>query len=196
MKPIFPRLILLILASYSCITSAAVYKHIADDGSVFYSDKPLKKGDKAYESQDVMKFKAPPSNKPATPVTPPKPSQFLGDGDEQFRSKKAQAVPYESISISSPQDDSAVRSNDGNVTLQVSLKPALQTEFKHRLVVVMDSNKTQQSAGASATFQNVDRGTHQFRALVEDEKGHTLVESGPISLHIQRFSVIRANKAH
>jgi len=197
MRPIVISLILLVFSLSAGIATSAVYKHIADDGSVFYSDKPLKQGDKTYKSEEVMKFKAPKSESDNQNKTKTR-SRYLGSTgeDEVQRVKKQQALRYESISIASPTDDSAIRSNDGNVTVQVSLVPALQTDFKHSLVIIMDGSEAKQSSGGSATFQNVERGTHQFSARVEDEKGNTLLQSSPISLHVQRVSVLGAKKAH
>jgi len=189
--------LLLLTLSTASTASAEVYKHIADDGTVFYSDKPLKKGDKTYKSQEVMKFKAPKkSNSQGAKNSAPARTPYLGtnSGDKSplVTSSKPQAQRYESISMS-PEDGSAIRSNSGDITLSVNLKPALQTAFKHHLVFVMDGSTKKQSGGSSATFENVDRGTHQFSALVEDENGKTLLQSDPISLHIQRFSSHRAN---
>lgn len=184
--------LLLIFLSTATLANAEVYKHIADDGTVFYSDKPLKKGDKAYKSQDVMKFKAPPQ-KPASTTVPHTPYMSTNSRAKNAPTAviKKQAERYESISMS-PQDGTAIRSNSGSVTLSANLKPALQTAFKHQLVFIMDGSTKMKSGGNSATFQNVDRGTHQFSAQVEDENGQTLLQSNPISLHIQRFSVHRA----
>jgi len=200
MKTFVPSLISLIFLAYASGAAAAVYKHIADDGSVFYSDKPLKNEDKKYESEKLMEFKAPkPDAKSATPATqqPTTNRPHLGGtSDEVPHPATKQAQRYESIEFSSLQDGASVRSNDGNITLQVSLKPALQTSFNHQLVIVMDGSQTQQSGTSSATFENVDRGAHQFSAQVRDEKGNTLLETGPITLYVQRFSAIRANTAH
>lgn len=200
MKRLPVTLISLLIMLHAGFASAAVYKHIADDGSVFYSDKPLKKGDKAYKGEEIMKFKADKPKPPAANAKSAKPHQrYLGSSSSDSLAKakkKAQAKPYESLSIVSPTDGSSVRSNAGSVTVQASLTPPLQTQFNHHLVFEMDGGQSQQSSGSSATFQNVDRGTHQFSARVQDETGKTLLQSGPISLTVHRFSVIRAKKAH
>lgn len=192
----FFLLLLMLISAFSSVAEAEVYKHIADDGTVFYSDKPLKKGDKAYKSQEVMKFKAPKKeNSDSNNAKAPARTPYLGNVSRDASpavAAKPQAQRYESIAMASPKDDSSIRSNNGSITLSADLKPALQTKFKHRLVFVMDGSKTMPSSGASATFQNVDRGTHQFSAEVQDENGKTLLQSSPISVTVHRFSVHRA----
>jgi len=201
MKLYFSSLLASSLLFFGTQVDAAVYKHIADDGSVFYSDKPLKGEDTKYESDKIMEFKAT-TPKPSTPPDSANQepagnrTRHLGGTSDEVPGVAPKADTYQSISFSALEDGSSIRTNDGNVTVQVSLTPALQTAFKHKLVFVMDGSQSQQSTGASATFQNVDRGAHQFSAQVHDENGNTLLQTGPITLYIQRFSAIRANKAH
>ena len=187
-----------LLLSHPYAAQAAVYKHIGDDGTVFFSDKPMKPGDKPYQSSgEVNKFDAPKDSKSAPQSPRQRYSGSVGDDDVGSpRKSREQAQAYQSISITTPADGSAVRSNDGDVNVQVTLNPPLQTKFKHKLVVTMDGSDTQQSSGASVSFKNVDRGTHQFSARVEDESGKVLLQSSPISASILRHSAIRTGSAH
>lgn len=191
-----PLLIALVSAAICAPASAAVYKHIADDGSVFYSDKPMKQGDKEHKSEEkMMQIEL---KKPKKKAVQSKNRGYLNSGkDDELESKQIKPQPksYQSININSPANDSSVRANDGNITLQVSLQPALQTDFQHHLEVIMDGTKTQQSTGGSVTFENVDRGTHQFSAQVKDSSGATLLSSSAITVHVQRQTVARSRKA-
>lgn len=101
---------------------------------------------------------------------------------------------YEILKITSPQHDTAVRSNNGDLTVSFQLKPNLQPN--HRVQIVVDGSPgDSKKSTAPFTLKNLDRGTHQLQVtIVEDESGEVLQSSNTIATTILRVSIInRAN---
>lgn len=172
--------------------SAAIYKHIAEDGTVFYSDKPMKADDKVLKETPVMSFPPVPRNDTQ--------SETKGDGSPPDGGdgglNQQPSVNYQTLVISSPSDGEVVRSNSGEVTIQMKLTPNLVTAAKHKLVVSMDGTSKQETSGVSATFSNVDRGSHSFSAQVLDANGQSLLVSPAVQVQVQRSSVVQRQKGN
>jgi hypothetical protein len=156
---------------YAACAPAAVYKWVDEHGNTIYSDRPQPgatelKGDRAV--QTVESFKARP--KPPTAPTP-------------------KALPYDVVAFTAPAADATFRDEGGNVSVAVTLKPALQVQFGHRLALYVDG-KPHAKPGSVLSFRltNVDRGTHQLRAVIVDGAG-TEIASGSTTFHMHRTSV-------
>ena len=175
--------------------SAAIYKHTAEDGTVFYSDKPMTADGKTHEAEPLMNFKPPP------PVTPKSYDNTFNSSDADGDSgglaeDENKKISYQQIAITSPGDGDVVRANSGDVTIQVQLTPNLATDSNHLLVVTMDGTTKQESSSTSITFNNVDRGSHTFTAQVLDADGQSLLSSGAVEVHVQRHAVRKQPRAN
>ncbi len=155
--------------------SSTVFKTRDANGNPVFSDQ-------AGEDAEEVRV-----DTPQTFTAPPKSNFSLGQQEEAA----VEAGPaYERLEILSPAHESAFRNNAGNVTVQVALSPALQSN--HVLEVLIDGRvaKSQKSA-APVVIENVDRGTHQFQArIVEEGSGETLQSSNAVTATLQRISVI------
>ena len=157
---------------------AAVYKQVDEQGNISYSDVPQKKDDQPISMPEPMTF----TSKPA-----PKSS---GDGEgNQKRKSDQQSEKYDSVAINSPNNDETIRSNNGDVTVQISSTPGLQNN--HLFVLFMDGNKVQESAATSVQLTNLERGTHTLTAEIQDDQSNTLASSPPVSFHLQRQTAPR-----
>jgi hypothetical protein len=98
---------------------------------------------------------------------------------------------YEQLEIVSPENDSAMRDNAGNVTVRVAISPGLQPN--HSLEILVDGQaKGGNKSGAPILLENLDRGTHVYQArIIEDESGETLQVSNSVTHTLQRISVLR-----
>ena len=162
------------LAINTALVSAQVYKHVDEAGNVTYSDAPQKKGDQPISLPE-----------PTTIEVTPAPKSGTSEG--RAKTVRPKAINYESVEITSPANDDAIRSNSGDITIQISSTPALQGN--HVYAVIVDGNKVHESAAASVTLTNLDRGSHTALIQIQDENEQTLATSSPVTFHLLRASV-------
>ncbi len=101
-----------------------------------------------------------------------------------------QAVKYTSLKIIKPENDATVRLNEGPVSITVELKPALQTDFRHRLQYLVDGEVNTESEQATVELSNVYRGTHTIAVRVINEQNTTLISAKPVTVHVRQPSVL------
>jgi hypothetical protein len=151
------------------VTTKKIYRSIGPDGSIVFSDVPTDGAEEVDLSQPTV-------------VDAPPPPEFV-----YTREKEAAPVDrYDMLAITSPGHDEAVRENAGNVSVNVSMNPNLSGG--DQVVLLLDGREV--AAGTQTTFrlQNVDRGTHQLRALVRGPDGSILKNSEAITFHLLRHS--------
>lgn len=169
MNRILPALLLIILCADAL---AGVYKRTDAEGNVEYSDLP-----------QTTKEKAVPLP-PASTYTPPP----VDAGMQTSEAPAQQAVGYESVAITQPADDQAIRENAGNVLVQFTSNPALQAG--HRFVLLVDGKKMAEGHSSSLQLENLDRGTHNVQVQVVDASGQVIASSRPVTFHLQRVSIL------
>lgn len=155
--------------------SAGIYKSVDEDGNVVFSDQPSA-GAEEIEKKEIM----------TVPATVPDIDFSRGENE------KSAKEPYESIAITSPANDSAIRDNAGNISVNVTTKPALGNG--HQIVIYMDGTEVARDPVTSFDFQNVDRGTHTLAAAVVNNDGKELKRSDEISFSVLRHSVQNQNQ--
>lgn len=155
--PIF----LLFFMHYS--VAETVYKTVDDNGNVIFTDKPSEEAEtiKIQELENTIGNPNPAKYKPSTP--------------------KVEAFTYKSFTVTSPASGAGVRSNNGNVTISLSLEPALNRG--HKVLISLDGKQI--GTGLSVSLQNVDRGTHSISAKVIDNNGKSLISTS------SSFSILR-----
>jgi len=161
--------LLLLLPGAFIATSATaeVYKHTNPDGSVTFSDVPTKVNTKPIKLPPSSSYSPPPEHKV---TASPKP-------------KKAD-VNYESVTITSPANDSAIRDNAGNLTIKFNVKPGLKPGDSY--VLLMDGKNLGEGQAGSIHIKNVDRGSHSFIAQVVDKNKKTVIQSDAVVVHLHR----------
>lgn len=166
-------LLILFFSIYAINAQAALYKYKNKDGEIIYSDKPPYAGANEMtppfvQSTPAVKYKAKP--KPEAPVA-------------------KEEVRYHKLEMAQPTPDETIRSNEGNITINLALAPDLDINSGHYINYYLDGkiiNKRAQSP--SATYQNVDRGTHNLKAEVRNKKGKLLKSTPIVTVHLHRFS--------
>ncbi len=163
------------LLSLMAPAAAEIYKRVLPDGSIVYSDEP---------SPQAEVVELPPLQTiPATPLITPasKGQQIIKAGDDAFS--------YRLLRITSPHNDQQIRENSGRVVVTVNVQPALRVKAGHRLVLKLDGKVVAMASGGQRfTLENVDRGTHQLVAEIQDRKGRPLKTSPPVIFHLFRYS--------
>ena len=171
MKPITLSLLLLLpVVLITTSATAEVYKKTNPDGSVTFSDVPSKIDAKPIKLPPSSRYSAPPRPEP---TASPRPTKTVES--------------YESVSITSPANDTAVRDNAGNLTIKFNAKPGL--EPGHTYVLLMDGTNVGEGQTGNIQLKNVDRGSHTFIVQVVDKNKNVIIQSEPILVHLQRASV-------
>lgn len=172
-----PALLVLILATPSL--AEGIYRWVDEDGVVHFSDVPRDGADEV-EVQPVQTFSA-----PSVPVASAK------EGDDAAEEVSAPAALYESVAITSPGMEETIWNTGGNVTVSVSLNPALRQG--HRITLYMDGRALgdMPPGATSLVLTEVVRGTHQLKAVVSDAVGTVLAESKPTTFFYKQTAVRR-----
>lgn len=168
------RILLLLICFLPMLPAVAeVYRSVNEKGEVIYTDKPSP-GAEQIEVDEVQTIDAPAEQD--FEYTPP---------------QKEQPQRYTKLEITSPANDADIRENTGNVTVNVSLEPALHAG--DQLVLYMDGAKVSEGTGSQFNLTNLDRGTHSLSVAVVDASGKELKRSKSIEFHLKRVADLDPN---
>ncbi|MEH6565825.1 MAG: DUF4124 domain-containing protein [Halopseudomonas sp.] len=185
-KPVIALTALLISGVGASATASEVYTWTDAEGNRIYSDQA---------NPNATKVQVGPTNS----IEPPKPipafenSSSDSNAADDANSNNASSGSYRSLSITSPANDTAVRANDGNITLTVTIDPPLR--MGNLLRAQVDGNLNEQAIpgsgqpSATLTLPNLDRGTHEISAVIMDTRGQVILASEPLTVHVQRTSL-------
>jgi hypothetical protein len=154
------------------VAEARIYKWILPDGTVQYSDRPQEEGAQEAKLPPLVTYTPVPVPEQEAPA--PEAPAPAGEG-------------YESFSISSPANDTAVRDNAGNLTLNFAVVPSL--EKRHAIDIYVDGSKFGQSKLPIVTLTNVSRGSHEIYGVIVDESGAEIARTQTVTVTLQRVSV-------
>lgn len=163
-------LIAVLLSPFS--VNAEIYTWTEKDGTVVFSDQ-------SHENASEVTL-APPSSFDAPSTT---------NNTNSKNKTPAAKARYKKLTILKPENDVAIRSNNGNITIELAVSPALQSSIGHRLVVTLDGKiVVAPTSTLNHSLNNLDRGTHTLQASIEDINGKVLLNSDAITFHILRHS--------
>lgn len=168
------RLIAFLLLAVCPVMANAqdVYRWVAPDGSVYFSDQPHAGADRI-----TLPEWAPPQ--PRRYIPPPLP----GPTD------KSVFTVYSKLTISKPKSGENVRDNQGNVGVTLALEPNLNTAGEHRIRILLDGQAHGEPADSlEHSLQGVERGKHTLAAQVIDERGRALIKSRPVTFYLKHAS--------
>lgn len=159
-----------------------VYRTEDEQGRPMFSDKGAADAQKI-KVRETVTFPAGAFKKPG--------SSFPYDRIQSKPSEIQHA--YDTLVIRQPQDDAAIRSNSGNITVEADLSPSLHPN--HRLQLVLDQQVYATNQGAVFQLLNLDRGLHVLRLQIVDVNGDSVIKaSEPISISILRPSVLHPGR--
>ena len=168
------RLLVLLLVFVCATANSQIFRRIGPDGQVYFSDQP------GPDAEPVDVSPAQTINLPSVPEqTETAAAETQGDA----------TVAYTEFSITSPTSDQGVRANDGNVTVHLSLQPALQSG--HMIVLNVDGEdgkSINSSSGLMVELNNLSRGQHTVMATVIDEDGNILIKTEPVTFQVLRVA--------
>jgi hypothetical protein len=149
-----------------------VYRWVAPDGSVHYSDNPQ-------AGADRITLPEWPQPRPWQLVLPPPPR---ASGRSVFN-------VYDKLTIIKPKSQENVHDNQGNVEVILTLEPNLNTALDHKIQVFLDGQVHGEPADSlEQSLKGVERGKHTVTARVINERGRVLIESRPVSFYLKHAS--------
>lgn len=174
-----PRLLLFSLCcSLALGVAADVYRWKDAAGNVYFSDTPQEGAEKV----ELKPTTIVPSNRPTTKLSPEEPAAGMV------------ALPYTSVTIESPANKETVR-NTRQVAVSVALEPALQTDFGHRIQLLLDDAPAAPPATAGGFVLNeVNRGAHTLVAIVIGDDDGELARSAPSSFFLHQQTIPKPKK--
>jgi len=150
-----------------CLGAETVYKSVDEDGNINFTDKPSGEAEEI-KIQELETIKN------------PNPAKYTSSKNQSEESNNK----YENFVVTSPKNGEGIRSNSGNVSISLSLDPALRGG--HKIIISMDGKEV--GSGSSVSLQNVDRGTHSISASVVDGNGKSIIST------LSTFSLLRASQ--
>lgn len=164
-------LLFLLLSLVLTPVSAKVYKWVAEDGTIQYSDQP-------HEGAETIKV----------PKSKPKAGEEAATGEEEEGAELDPASGYKSFSIGEPENNQTIRSDQGVTSLSFFIEPKLQAG--HKIILHLDGTKL---AGEHTTtrlsLKQLERGTHTIKADLVDETGKTLASTQSVVFHMRKEAV-------
>ena len=146
--------------------TTTVYKKTMPDGSVSYSDQPSNSS-KALEVSPI----------------PTMPAFQTNSSFKRPSKKDKNTPPYDALSVSSPENNSAFYSGDGSMAINVAISPELKRN--HMMEFILDGQVVATQKGNSLALTLVDRGTHGLQVNVIDSKGN-IIQSTQSTFTIHR----------
>lgn len=173
--------IFLLFLIFTCATaSAQVYRRTGPDGQVYFSDRP---------GPDAEQVDVTPAQTISLPPVTGQTDTTAQPGGGTTEPQEETTSLYTEFTIVSPASEEAVRANDGNVTVQLSLQPELTTGHTITLKIDGEDGKgTATGEGMAIVLSNLSRGQHSIEAMVVDEQGKVLKQAGPVSFHVLRVT--------
>ena len=96
------------------------------------------------------------------------------------------------VEITQPANNATIRDNTGSVYISGRIKPIFKQGLKIQLKL---DNQPYEKPQTHSMFvlRNIERGEHQLKMDLIDDKGKIIASSEPITFYMHRASVIRAN---
>jgi hypothetical protein len=164
------RILITIVCFFLALSlSAEIYRSIDVNGSVVFEDTPSPDAE-LIEVDELQTIQPPPVE------------------DFKYTPKEKPIDRYKTLDITSPQHDSTIRDNSGNVIVNLSVSPKLA--YADNLVLYLDGKEVVLGKSTAKSFTEIDRGTHQLRAVVKDDEGHIQINSSSVTFHLLRQSVV------
>ncbi len=160
------KLVLLLLPLIAT-AETNVYRSVDADGNVVFSDEPSE----GAETIQIDEIQTVPTEHREFKYTPSEKKDTVSD--------------YASLVILSPENDTAVRENAGNLSIKLQTEPALRAG--DQIVLYMDGQEVDRGNKTAFDLVNLDRGTHSLSAEIV-VAGSPVIRSEEITFTLLRHS--------
>lgn len=156
------------------------------------------------ESGNQMYGDTPPENVAATVIAPPKltilegfATRYKDTSNSEFETSEGPLAKtntsseesiYTEIKVIAPKSGQAIRANDGDVSVALSLSPKLRSG--DQIVIALDGKEISRGSSRVANLTNLDRGDHSLEVSVVNRAAKTLVTSGVMTFTVLRNSAL------
>ncbi|PCI51983.1 MAG: DUF4124 domain-containing protein [Gammaproteobacteria bacterium] len=169
-KILLLALLILSIATPVYSSSAKIYVWRSEKGVLVYSDTPRPGAEevKTKKGNVIKSFK---------------------NIETQTLDIKTKKITEEyQVVINQPKDNSTIRDNTGSVYISGSIKPIFKRGLKIQLIVD-DKPHLKPQAHTMFSLRNIDRGEHQIKMKLLNEKGKVIASSKAITFYMHRASV-------
>lgn len=173
------KLIILIVTSLffvPFVIAETVYKTVDEHGNIVFSDKPTA-GAEEIKIKEAQSFDIPDTK--------------LFDYKSTREEEPESETQYSNLVITSPNSDSTIHSNEGNVNVSIEIEPALNE--KDLLVLFMDGKQLAIAEASEFLLTNIDRGSHTIEVAIKNEKNKILLRSEKVVFHLRKMSKLFPN---
>lgn len=169
-----------VLLALAIPVSAAIYKHVDENGKITYTDQPPK-GEQAEEVEklDVQPVNTTQGVEPTVGSSRPTPSEPQQQG-------------Y-TLNIVSPQNDTQLP--PGQRDLTVAIQSNRKLAAGHTIYVLLNGQIHPNVTGSAfnQVLMEIPRGTHKIQASIVNETGKQIAASNAVTIHVIRQNVPRAS---
>jgi len=169
-RQVISTLVLFIVFTATGALNAEIFKSYDTEGNVVFTDVPTEKSEKV-DLPDITTFKS----------QPYKPIQRSQPANTSIQDR------YD-IKLVQPAHKETVRDNNGNIPIEVEVKPALRRERGHQMLVWLDNEKPVKFTTNRYQLSDIDRGTHTVSVKVVDSKGKALSATQTNTVYVKRHS--------
>jgi len=96
------------------------------------------------------------------------------------------------VEIVQPENNATVRDNTGSAYVSARIKPIFKRGLKIQLYLDDKPYKKPQTDSRFA-LRDIDRGEHQIKMTLLDDKGKVIATSPPVTFYMHRISINKAN---
>ncbi len=176
---------LIVLAVCASSAQARIYTCKDKAGNTVYSDSPS--SELCPEAEEVAPESLPPLIE-SKPLLVPRSTNTKANASNQDANSS-----YQSLAITSPNDQENLRSNEGQVLIAYKVLPELDERGGHQYVVILGDKEVYRGKNNSVALENVDRGDHTVTAKIISPNGQTLISSNTVQFTLHRFSELQGN---
>lgn len=161
------------LLAFPVFASQTVWKWVDGQGVTHFSDTPV---------AGATKVEIATSNRDARPAPPTYSSRPATEPVNTGPS-------YRNFEIWKPVPDQSFINTGGQVTVNLRVDPALQSD--HQIVLTIDGRPMEGFSRNTQQFdlKNIPRGTHVAVAQIMDGRGTKLQETAPVTFYVRQESV-------
>jgi len=166
-----------------CVSNAQAEIYVCKDvnGKTVYTDSP----DGCANAEEI-KVDELPTLIPAKPLA--------SHNSNRSAKKEEDKNAYTELVITSPGNNATIRDNQGNLTINFRVAPALQTRKGHKYAVTVDGAEVYSGTSTITALKNVDRGTHIIAVKVVAADGTTKISATPVKVTLLRYSALHSKR--